>query len=808
MATGTLAWLRRTLGSSCICLDGDRLCSGSGELSEVGGVAAPLATRQELVEALRRFRNAGNAAVTSRGDSARELWSAACEIVEAVLLGPSQHLPEVQMEVAVRDYKASVSARGPRDSRSSAEEEVSITVRFHPGPLVGEFATRSRMGVEMILGPEVHFALLRNRAPSSSSASGADPEDPDVLRLKVAGVFFPAHREAIQLRLRLAALLRSDFNRVTAYQWWIKHKETEFPPSTSKLRRVMESMLDKSIIPLYAKEKGFWAYLLAPTAEASAFESLEFRHEGLGPENITVHAPRRPPLTPDDVELMKASDAICTEVMENDRPYCEKMARSSFNFLAMWYGKLVGQRSASANMIAKLFTAADIWGPGKAGWQKEDETWLCVDQKDVMGRTLKEQGRVIWHMPAAMDHAGELPKRPQPALPKLPQSALHPSVGGLGLGLAFGALLVALSWRADWSPLGFSSSATVATLAALTSAGWALNQKLVQACSSTPERRLTGASPEPLEALRWQDSPEDHPGLSDFVAEWKKVLDSEPVEPLVSTAAASTEVPTIPPIEWQVSRTAAYGDEMRRINRADMVRFLVAREGNIRSALALAKSVCLWRAAVRPAAVSRALIPNAIGMGLWRFAGWSLCGYPIIAMCCSSWVPSKLSSLDEWARFMGYCLEVVISTKMGSGVSRFVWIIELDAWRTEMITEMMSPSAMRRNLGLKRIFQEQIAERLGGCFLVGANRLFQYAWSLVQPMLTERTRRKVHLVGSEDRRSVLSRYIPLASLEQRLGGDFAGIYPSVSGEWATDSEGPPPPAYDPTVPDPLLGNRD
>ncbi|CAE8621363.1 unnamed protein product, partial [Polarella glacialis] len=36
-----------------------------------------------------------------------------------------------------------------------------------------------------------------------------------------------------------------------------------------------------------------------------------------------------------------------------------------------------------------------------AGWQANDDTWRCTDRKDLFGRVLEEQGRVVWITPGA-----------------------------------------------------------------------------------------------------------------------------------------------------------------------------------------------------------------------------------------------------------------------------------------------------------------------------------------------------------------------------------------------------------------------
>merc|ERR1712059_198425 len=57
-----------------------------------------------------------------------------------------------------------------------------------------------------------------------------------------------------------------------------------------------------------------------------------------------------------------------------------------------------GCKGANAAKITKLFSAAQWWGPGQEGWQRWDDTWLLTDKRDVFGRVVAEQGRIVWSL--------------------------------------------------------------------------------------------------------------------------------------------------------------------------------------------------------------------------------------------------------------------------------------------------------------------------------------------------------------------------------------------------------------------------
>ena len=189
-------------------------------------------------------------------------------------------------------------------------------------------------------------------------------------------------------------ILGKDFSRSTAFQCWQERKE-EFPFQTSKLRRVHES-LAQYYLPSYVAEKAFWGYLNAPPKGCSGVHSLEFHQED---DEIRVTARRRQPTAQCQLEQLAIIDELCVEVLLQDRLLGEQFAPSSMNFLAMTHGHSAGQKGADPKKIAKLMSAAKHWGPGTDGWHRFDETWTCTDQKDWLGRTIEEQGRILWHKP-------------------------------------------------------------------------------------------------------------------------------------------------------------------------------------------------------------------------------------------------------------------------------------------------------------------------------------------------------------------------------------------------------------------------
>jgi hypothetical protein len=201
------------------------------------------------------------------------------------------------------------------------------------------------------------------------------------------------------LRSRLASSLGPSFGKKAAFEWWLQNKADQFPLEASKLRRVYESFFGTlTPLPYWAREKGFWGMLNAMTKSASRFEAFHFHVDGDSAVTITLQ--RSKPVSPDEIEQSAKCDALCTEVLQQDRAIAMRFTPSSMSLLAMIWGPQAGQAGADPKKIVKLFSAAKSWGPGCDSWHKLDDTWLCVDAKNTFGQVIEEQGRLIWRRPS------------------------------------------------------------------------------------------------------------------------------------------------------------------------------------------------------------------------------------------------------------------------------------------------------------------------------------------------------------------------------------------------------------------------
>lgn len=292
---------------------------------------------------------------------------------------------------------------GAAKKGDDGDDALRVTVRFlGPAsvkpPLLGEFATRSRIGSFLQLEEEVSFALQAPCWSEASVGSRTDQKKPPTLNVRVSGLSFEPLPGAVDLRTRMKAALGDGFCKASAYTYWQEHRDKLCPLRDSKLRRVIEAMLDlksASLIPLENKQDTIWGYV---HATAQRWESLEFIPP-VGKGGVTMAARLRPLVADlEETEAEACGGEVCRKVLLQNRQngLGEVFAASAFNLLRLYHGQQVGECGASVKKITKLISAARAWGVGKDGWQREDDTWQCVDDKGWLGRGGSEQGRVIW----------------------------------------------------------------------------------------------------------------------------------------------------------------------------------------------------------------------------------------------------------------------------------------------------------------------------------------------------------------------------------------------------------------------------
>jgi len=385
-------------------------------------------SHSDVRESLRVFQALADEGVraSAGGAASVPLVAAACRFVEAVVSGIHEHLPQVEASSRVS------AALRPEDCPSSAEaqREVAILmVRFDSAaPLVGEIGTRSRVPLSVRVQGDLRFAISLPHAQSQSA-----------LELRVDGLEMPVLEDAETARVRLKQDLGQSLNPMSAYAWWEQHRHKDFPLQHSKFHRVVESLLEQKGMKMMGTKicaDSFWGYL--HTTDLSV-EVFEFHLDDRTRTGVAMTARMRAPKSPAESDDRAKVKDITRKMLKNNRASADKLCPSAISVGAMLAGPEVGQPGACPHVVAKLFTAARWWGRGEDAWHRHDESWLCTDKKDWLGRMVEEQGRLIWRLAEAAWSPTHATRNTVPATSPSPNGLLPILKSPSGFGLPWGS---------------------------------------------------------------------------------------------------------------------------------------------------------------------------------------------------------------------------------------------------------------------------------------------------------------------------------------------------------------------------------
>jgi len=198
------------------------------------------------------------------------------------------------------------------------------------------------------------------------------------------------------------------------------------------------------------------------------------------------------------------------------------------------------------------------------------------------------------------------------------------------------------------------------------------------------------------------------------------------------------------------------------------LRFLRARGFNVAKAYALLKQDADWREQFTDHVfVASRDFPPVAAMhsdGAIRLAGQSLDGRPIIVLQPRFFWPKLVEDPLQLVYFFVFYVDRLCARAEQAGQETFVTIADLEGFS-------MSNFSLTYVKVIVSVLQNHYPERLGSVFAVNAPFIFSAAWRMIQPLLDERTRSKIDVLGSSqaDMARMLAHIAPHV-LERGLGG--------------------------------------
>jgi len=196
---------------------------------------------------------------------------------------------------------------------------------------------------------------------------------------------------------------------------------------------------------------------------------------------------------------------------------------------------------------------------------------------------------------------------------------------------------------------------------------------------------------------------------------------------------------------------------------ACLIRYLKARDWDLKKSMKLIKSSIEWRRTSKPEAIFASdLTAQAISGKIFR-RGVDQKGRPVIYM-----TPARENSTDyeKNLQLIVYTVERAIDS-MGPNVEQLVLVVDFN----DFSKKVQPPISVCKEM--INIMSNHYPERLGGCYIVDAPFIFNVLWKAISPFINSATRAKVHFVrGNDDKQKEFSKFFDMTTLEQRFGGSL------------------------------------
>lgn len=202
----------------------------------------------------------------------------------------------------------------------------------------------------------------------------------------------------------------------------------------------------------------------------------------------------------------------------------------------------------------------------------------------------------------------------------------------------------------------------------------------------------------------------------------------------------------------------------------DAYRFARARKYNVEKAVAMYREMCAWRESFGPHRLSleSSGVREALQRDVAYFVGRCRAGYPTVVIYAANHFQAN-TPLELYVQSTVLVVERVLAACLAAGVQEVNVIADYQRFGYSN----MDLPALRAFMSLQNYYPE----RLHQAFIVNAPWTFKAVWKVASALMDERTKGKVHLLGS-DYATALAEYYDPSQLPDSLGG--TGDFPLFS----------------------------
>jgi len=223
-----------------------------------------------------------------------------------------------------------------------------------------------------------------------------------------------------------------------------------------------------------------------------------------------------------------------------------------------------------------------------------------------------------------------------------------------------------------------------------------------------------------------------------------------------------------------VRRTREFREAIRASPEANVVadwpdkqllRFMRAREFNVKKALKLLEDDVEWRKANAGRKIHHSMTEHVmpfLAKRLVRVCGRDKSGRPVVVLRNGEFFPRRVKDSMEVVNIFIFFVEGLVQLIEACGFMEFTAIADMGGWS---LTENFSLPVAQL---LAQMLQNHFPERLRYAFVINNPWAFSAAWNLISPFLEDRVKAKVHVWGSKLEK--LKDYIDADVLEVEHGG--------------------------------------
>ncbi|GAQ81173.1 Sec14p-like phosphatidylinositol transfer family protein [Klebsormidium nitens] len=201
-----------------------------------------------------------------------------------------------------------------------------------------------------------------------------------------------------------------------------------------------------------------------------------------------------------------------------------------------------------------------------------------------------------------------------------------------------------------------------------------------------------------------------------------------------------------------------------------LVRYLKARNWNVKNAEKMLKNTIKWREAYKPEEIRWAEVAHEGETGkVYRLARLDKKGRPVVIMRPSA---QNTKDHDQQIRHLVYVLENAVDAATMAGSEKIVWLIDFHKW------SLRSSPPMKTSRQTLDILQNHFPERLGLAVCYNPPKMFGMFWNLIQPFVDPVTHKKVRFVQgkSKDCKALMEETFELEHLEEAFGGQSKATF--------------------------------